>query len=135
MQTFLPYPDFEKSLKSLDAKRLGNQVYREGLTLARGGWSNHPASKMWQGHIYQLCNYCIIGIGVLLHDRGLDYTHHIQAFLDIQLANPGTGMPSWLGNEDFHRSHQSNLIRKDPDHYGPQFPGVPDNLPYIWPKP
>jgi hypothetical protein len=33
-----------------------------------------------------------------------------------------------------HRSHQSNLIRKDPAFYGPLFPGVPDDLDYVWPR-
>jgi hypothetical protein len=32
-----------------------------------------------------------------------------------------------------HRSHRSALIRKDPDRYGLLFPGVPDDLPYVWP--
>ena len=50
MQTFLPYPDFAKSARVLDPSRLGNQFYREGLTLLRGKWPNHPASKMWADH-------------------------------------------------------------------------------------
>ena len=44
-------------------------------------------------------------------------------------------LPPWLGDEEFHRSHQSALLRKDPDHYGPLFPGVPDDLEYVWPTP
>lgn len=43
-------------------------------------------------------------------------------------------MPPWLGESEFHRSHQSNLIRKDPEFYGPRFPGVPDDLEYVWPS-
>ena len=43
-------------------------------------------------------------------------------------------VPPWLGDEDFHRSHQSNLIRKNPEHYRPIFgDDVPDNLEYVWP--
>jgi hypothetical protein len=42
-------------------------------------------------------------------------------------------LPPWLGDPAFHRSHQSSLIRKDPGHYGPLFPGVPDDLDYVWP--
>lgn len=40
--------------------------------------------------------------------------------------------PPWLTDE-FCLSHRSNLIRKDPNHYRPLWPDVPDNLPYIWP--
>ena len=42
-------------------------------------------------------------------------------------------LPAWLGRDDFHRSHQSKLLRKDPAHYGPLFPGVPDDLEDVWP--
>lgn len=41
-------------------------------------------------------------------------------------------LPNWL-TEDFCRAHQSNLLRKDEQHYRKYFPNVPDNLPYIWP--
>ena len=40
---------------------------------------------------------------------------------------------SWLGDNAFHRSHQSALSRKDAAHYRPHFRGVPGDLPYVWP--
>lgn len=43
-------------------------------------------------------------------------------------------MPRWLADEEFHRSHRSSLVRKDPDFYRPLFPDVPDDLPYVWPE-
>lgn len=49
-----------------------------------------------------------------------------------QLAVAGE-LPPWLGDEAFHRSHRSALLRKDPDHYRPLFSDVPDDLPYVWP--
>jgi len=49
-----------------------------------------------------------------------------------QLARAGR-LPPWLGDDEFHRSHQSSLVRKDPDHYRSLFPDVPDDLPYVWP--
>ena len=33
-----------------------------------------------------------------------------------------------------HVSHQSALVTKDPDHYRPVFPYVPEGLPYVWPS-
>jgi hypothetical protein len=134
MQTFLPFPDFRRSLECLDPSRLGNQIYREALTLARGKWRSHPASKMWRGHEHALCQYALVGLDVL-RERGRDYPHHRATFLGLQAGFPDTGMPPWLGDAAFHRSHQSNLIRKDPEHYGPMFPGVPDDLEYVWPTP
>jgi hypothetical protein len=42
-------------------------------------------------------------------------------------------LPEWLGDEDFHRSHRSSLLRKNPEFYGRRFTDVPDDLPYVWP--
>lgn len=56
---------------------------------------------------------------------------HNMGFFDIDVDD--VKFPSWLGDEDFHTAHQSNLIRKKPEHYGPLFPGVPDDLEYVWP--
>jgi hypothetical protein len=41
--------------------------------------------------------------------------------------------PPWLGDDALHISHQSNLVRIDPDYYAKQFQGIPNDLPYIWP--
>ena len=63
-------------------------------------------------------------------ERG--YVDNLLPFFGERMTNDFV-VPPWLGNEDFHRSHQSNLVRKDPAHYGPLFPGVPDDLEYVWP--
>ena len=46
---------------------------------------------------------------------------------EVTTSNPE--MPWWLGLEQLHRSHQSNLKRKDSNYY--KFK-VKNNLPYIW---
>ena len=132
MQTFLPYPNYLKSMCCLDSKRLGNQVYREALTLIRGGWPNHPASKMWCGYEHHLALYALAGLDALLI-RGRNYLKHRRSFEDYLTEYSNTGPPPWLGDKEFHLSHQSNLVRKDPDYYRRFFPNVPDDLPYVWP--
>jgi hypothetical protein len=42
-------------------------------------------------------------------------------------------LPLWLGSRALHRSHQSKLVQKAPAFYAARFPGVPDDLPYVWP--
>jgi hypothetical protein len=42
-------------------------------------------------------------------------------------------LPQWLGDEAFHESHRSALIRKDPGFYAEVFHETPDDLPYVWP--
>lgn len=128
MQTFLPYPEFDRSARVLDPSRLGNQVYRECKTLISGGWPNHPASKMWRGYESALALYSLACLREL-ECRGRSYPHHITFFAQF-VTNQS--MPPWLGDPDFHRSHRSNLTRKDPKWYG-QFWDEPNDLPYVWP--
>lgn len=131
MQVFCPYPDFDQSVQCLDNQRLGNQIYRECLTLIRGGWPNHPASKIWANHKRALAAYSLAGLRELAR-RGRHYPHHVATFQRFYDSEPDTGMPDLIGWEPFHISHQSNLLRKNPQHYRKFFLDVPDNLPYVW---
>lgn len=136
MQTFLPYKDFEQSAISLDNKRLGKQRVEafqiiRAITDPSYGWQHHPAVNMWRGYPEALALY---GVVMCLEWGRRGYSGDtITKFLPY-VGLPNTyAYPPWLGNDEFHLSHQSNLIRKDAAHYGPQFPSVPDNLPYYWP--
>src|SRR3546814_17358736 len=69
MQTFLPYPDFRRSLECLDTRRLGKQRV-EAMQLLNaaqrttGGWIRHPAQLMWAGHEEALRLYHNLAIEV-----------------------------------------------------------------------
>jgi len=124
----------------LDPKRLGNQVYREGLTLIRGGWKHHPASKMWRGYEHSLAQYCLAGLDVLLEIYNRDYPHHRDTFNRYLQAFLDTGKPPWLGMNEFHSAHRSILLYKNWSWYykfgWKEEPAKPDKngrLPYIWP--
>lgn len=133
----------------LDARRLGKQRV-EGLQVVRGltvpgyGWRHHPAVRMWAGHLEALGRYTLTCCEVW-SARG-----HADSVADtVQQDLRGAGVPEvrsqaalaaagllppWLGRADFHRSHQSSLVRKDPEHYRPLFGDeVPEDLPYVWP--
>lgn len=130
MQTFLPYGDFEETAKVLDSRRLGKQR-AEALTILRclskpSGWRHHPAVHMWRGYEDALKAYLNACIDEWVR-RG--YRNNMARMEHA----PNPPMPPWLGDPEFLRSHQSNLIRKDPAHYAPIFAGVPDDLPYVWP--
>ncbi len=150
VQTFLPYSDVERSARALGTMRLGKQRGEclqgvRGLTVPTYGWRHHPAVKMWRGHLEALGRYTLSCCEVWTEDERAD-TCAATVVVDLaaagvsrirseaELAAAGA-MPYWLGDPDFHRSHRSALLRKDPDHYGPLFPGVPDDLPYVWPAP
>ncbi len=112
MQTFLPYSNFITSAQVLDPSRLGNQLYREGITLIRGNWSNHPASKMWQGHFWALGKYLLACATVLETERGLSYPKSVNEIRRIMRKHKNHSMPGWLGDEKIHSSHRANLLLK-----------------------
>ena len=128
----MPYPDFDETARALDSRRLGKQRV-EALTIlrclddpSRKGWRNHPAVAMWRGYedaLKAYMNACIDEWVRRGYRNQMEKTEH----------TPNPAMPPWIGESEFHRSHQSNLVRKDPAHYSRLFPGVPDDLPYVWP--
>jgi hypothetical protein len=143
MQTFLPYPDFDASARSLDSRRLGKQRVEvlqilNALTIDGKGWANHPVTKMWRGHEYQLCLY---GIAICrawrqrgIETRGVPFKDTCEEKIaQIMPRFSNTGLPQWFGSQPFHYAHQSNLVRKDERYYAPQFIGVPNDIPYICP--
>ena len=139
MQTFLPYANFQKSAEVLDYRRLGTQrveTYQllKALNGETKGWANHPAARMWRGHEAVLAMYgCIICNEWIKRGYKDTMTPRIADYFNVFGPPSETPRPAWLGDPNFHMSHQSNLIRKLPEFYGPLFPGVPDDLPYIWP--
>jgi hypothetical protein len=149
MQTFLPCPGFGESAHILDQKRLGKQRVEtiqvlRALTVPGYGWRHHPAAAMWAGYEEGLVRY---GLDICQAWCELGRADTCAATLRVDLT-ARTGivsirtqpelaaereLPAWLGDPEFHRSHQSVLVRKDPAHYRPLFPDVPDDLPYVWP--
>jgi hypothetical protein len=47
---------------------------------------------------------------------------------------PDNFKPHWLGDEELHASHRSNLLRKDKEYYSKFGWLEPDNLEYKWVK-
>jgi hypothetical protein len=135
----MPYQSYEETGWSLypgHPGHLGNQFYREGKTLLMGGWRNHPASKMWYNYRYSLCDYLIVLYHILKERDINDYKKHYEEIKSFQKTLTDTGKPQFIGNKQFHLSHQSNLLRKDKEkgwNWYIQFGwDIPDNLPYIW---
>lgn len=135
MQTFLPYPSFKESAKVLDRARLGKQrVEAKQILLALangGGWSHHPATKMWRGYEFALAKY---GEAICKEWIGRGYKDSLLPFFQSPRPDFFDWLkPPWIGNEEFHASHRSNLLRKMPEHYGQFGWKEPDDLPYVWP--
>ena len=134
MQTFLPYPDFNRSAACLDYRRLGKQRLEAKTILnildgktASNAWRNHPAVLMWQGRedalreYYNACRTEWIARG------------YRNTMLPEPLPAAPAAKPWWFGMERFHAAHRANLLRKDPVYYG-QFGWEEDPaMDYWWP--
>ena len=134
MQTFLPYTSFRRSAAALDRRRLGKQRVEvsqilRALSDPTYGWQNHPAVKMWRGHDGMLRSY---GIAMCQEWRSRGYRDTLLDRIHMHEVTSDT-IPPWFGMKAFHLSHQSNLVRKFPEHCRRLFPNVPDDLPYVWP--
>jgi len=125
LQTFLPYPSFERSAEVLDRQRLGKQRV-ETLQILRcllgetEGWRNHPAVKMWRGYEFALVQYGLVVCETWMKRNYKDTC--ANKILDLA-GKIDTGnnpvafcLPPWVGGK-IHATHQSKLISKFPEHY------------------
>ena len=134
MQTFMPYPSFEASLRCLDYRRLGKQRVEakqilNALTGNSAGWRNHPATLMWEGHVDALKAYYNQSV-LLWVERGYNNTLPLQVIpTSVNLV-----LPPWFGLERFHSSHRSALLFKDLEWYS-QFRWTESpEYNYYWPS-
>ena len=153
--TFLPYPDFQKTAETLDMRRLGSTKNETRIiinTLLTGkGWINHPATRAWIGHIDALKLF----FNIILQEwfkrgykSGMTF-YKLSNFLKVESKIPkrfrtlrryyrqndyNLKMPWWMGNEEYHYSHQAVLQRKKPDFYKFDFPNKYNETGYFWPR-
>lgn len=125
----------------MDQKRLGKQITEAyqimQACLLNRGYIYHSAVDMWSGHEFALLKYQEAFFHEWHHIRG--HNDHVAMKHGYDLFDTYSPMvgkwdytPPWLGQPELHLGMQANLIRKDPEFYGPIFPGVPDDLPYVW---
>lgn len=139
MQTFLPFSDFTKSAAVLDRKRLGKQRVEtmqimQTLAGLSQGWKNHPAVKMWRGHEGILLGYQRAVIDEWIkrgYKDNVCWDKTLAAYEEI--GESRNTPPEWLGREDIHASHRSNLLRKDAEWYGEFEWSDTSDQEYVWP--
>ena len=131
--TFLPYPNYIRSVQCLDYKRLGKQRLecKQIIEILEGKdsrYKNHSAVKMWIGYTNSLKYYsnCCINEWI-----SRDYKNTMLKYnVDYQNDDPW-----WIGDVNFHRAMRARLIEKDRNFYLPKFPkdeGFNDGK-YFWP--
>lgn len=146
MQTFLPLRLFYLTAKVLDRKRLSNQRKETNQILANlvgkdQGWQHHPAVKMWRGYENALLQYqaCICHWSYRTFGNHTSHWEEALSLLDkrfifeVDYMKKEVRMPPWIGDREFHISHQANLVRKKPEHYKQLFPLADPAMKYRWP--
>ena len=148
MQTFLPFYDFEHCAMVLDDRRLGKQRIEAKQIIQvldnpdAKGWRNHPAVRMWDGHIMSLCFY---GLAMCTEWSRRGFRDNTRdwfearcvseiAKLEASQLNIDSRKPQWMADARLYVSHASNLIRKDPHYYQLIWPQIPNGIPYLWPS-
>jgi hypothetical protein len=140
MQTFVPEPDMEHSVRVLDRQRLGKQRVEtlqimKALAGLSKGWTNHPATRMWRGYEHALLVYQAHtvaewkrrGYKDTCWEKTLDvYDQHFR-------QHEGVSMPHWWRDNRVHDSHKSALVFKAPDWYSVIYPEVVGEYNYYWP--
>jgi len=149
MQTFLTTFDpndrlgsYLTTFKQLDPTRRGNQCWREGITLLRGGWPHHPAAKLWAPYRQELAVYLLAGLVVLVYENNeLGYLKRPWALEIIDAAKNVSGAnvdayPPVFDNPRFCAGHRAALLAKDPAWYGrfgwTEAPEPDTKRAYIW---
>lgn len=120
MNTFLPVPDFFKSARILDNKRLGKERVEtlqilQTLAGLSNGWQNHPAVKMWRR-----CSLRLVEYGLVICDewvsRGYKDTCGDKILSLVSTAKLNWSgqarTPEWFGDERFHNAHKAALLFK-----------------------
>lgn len=142
--TFLPYPDFKRSIQSLDNKRLGKQRVEakqliNALTLG-GSLEKHPACKMWRGYESALKLYYNICLDEFEARGFKNNMERISPDSGDIYISPNKGdkvvYPWFINWLPFHKSHQASLVRKHPEYYREKFNVEEYYLDkgYIWPS-
>jgi hypothetical protein len=130
MQTFLPYPEFDKSATVLDRQRLGKQrveAYQiiRSITFSNG-WSHHPIVKMWTGFENALKLYSNAMVTEWIR-RGYRNNMEIYNLNGCEIA-----FPWWLGNDEFHASHRAALLAKNYEYYSKYGWIEEPKIRYVW---
>src|SRR5690606_39634355 len=116
-----------------------------GPLVSACGWQDPEAVAMWAGYEEALACYgltlCATWTAAGRKDTcaatiqtDFEAATHRRLIRSWSALRTAGELPPWLGDPDFHRAHQSALLRKNREYYLRYFPDVPDDLPYVWPE-
>ena len=139
-QTFLPYPNFKKTARVLDNKRLNSTINEgyEAYCYNLGNPSNRPlrhphghcVNRLWKGYEHTLRRY-LTTLKKEAISRGLK-PMNTEWFISLEPEH--NKQPPWLGINIFHTLYKRHLLYKDPLYYTKYFKRQYPTLGYIAPS-
>lgn len=121
MQVFVPFSNFDQSVRCLDNARLNKQILEATQLLdimfdvptktgkPRTGWLNHPALIAWKNNPGALIQYTTAAIQEATL-RGFNTSTAVAKINSYPACD--TKLPVWWGDEKIHHSHQARLLQK-----------------------
>jgi len=123
MQTFLPYPSYERSADALDPRRLNKQILEcvqitKALVGETTSWSNHCVTRMWREAPKGVV---LFGLACCKEYRKRPQTrgHHKSEVELVRLLSvcERNGMtenyPRWFNRHKIHEAYKKHLASKD----------------------
>ena len=138
----VPFNSFEWSARTLSKEDLETNMTAIYSVMRALLWGfdhpNTPSVYAWRGSERALLAYQQISCALYINEWGGDDEYWEitrRAFLDIVVDPMATPLipPRWMGYVDMHISHQSWLLRKNPEYYRDKFPGISPNHDIVWP--
>ncbi len=123
MQVFVPYSDYQKSVESLDSRRLRKQLLEAtqlldimfGLPTKSGkprtGWLNHPCLTAWKQTPGALIEYTLYALEEC-KKREFKTDYYSDKLKEYSGFTTSLKSPVWLGDEEIHSSHRARLLQK-----------------------
>lgn len=137
MITWLPFVDFKDSAWILSDSHLKEQRWdakRIILTLEghipNKDWRTLPEVRMWEDYPEVLALYGFVACTEWCRRHG---RCNVRSFFALRVPKHDFEVPEWLGDEEIHLSHQSNLIAQQPERYSRVWPEVPGHLNLVFP--
>ena len=138
MQTFLPYPDFQKCAKVIDNKRLWKQILEANQLIQiiknkkiKSYWRGKSTYRMWEDDSHALRYY-----------RDCFVKEWLKRRLKIPpkiIIDDMCYMPDWMIKENKQidkicSSHRAALLKKNFEHYSQFGWKEKPEINYYWPK-
>lgn len=125
--------------ETLSNQRFDNHILMRALLVSPDDMlEDDPLLLMWHGYEKALLAYHQAICNEWTTNRGFkdpwwDKTRKLFLSLHSEPISLPMILPPWLGDADFHISHQSELLRRDEKHYRTWFPGIEIDHICIWP--